>query len=104
MITSKYFYFFFHDDFLFYDSEHVFSTRFYEALLSKCVPIVNSVRETFRSEAESRLDYRFYLACEEPYSPRPDWARYNYDLFLKYHTLKYAKKARASMVTQRGDG
>lgn len=68
----------------------MYSMRFYEALMSKCIPIVHHVEETFRSKAESLLPYRYFLDCEDAYY-RTDWVNENYELFLKYHTLENYK-------------
>ncbi len=65
-----------------------YSMRFYEALMCKSIPIVNSANETFRSEAESELDYKYYLTTDS-IQYREDWVEHNYNLFLKYHTLEY---------------
>lgn len=63
------------------------SMRFYEALMCKSIPIVISKDETFRSEAESLLDYKYYLASDPNPEYREDWANHNYEIFLKYHTF-----------------
>jgi hypothetical protein len=66
------------------------SMRFYEALMCKTIPIVINVTETYRSEEESKLDYKFYLATEQEFIYREDWVEHNYNLFLKYHTLEFS--------------
>lgn len=66
----------------------IYSMRFYESLMCRSIPIVNSVNETFRSEAESLLGYKYYLVTDD-IEYREDWVNYNYELFLKYHTLEY---------------
>lgn len=63
------------------------SMRFYEALMCKSIPIVNNKNETFRSKAESGLDYKYYLTTER-HVYREDWVENNYRIFLKYHTLE----------------
>lgn len=67
----------------------IYSMRFYEALMCKSIPVVSSTHETFRSEAESKLDYRYYLTTDD-IQFREDWVEHNYQLFLQYHTLEYA--------------
>ena len=62
--------------------------RFYECLMCKCIPIVNSVEETYRSEVESKLDYKYYLSSDTDFVYREDWVEHNYNIFLKYHTLE----------------
>ena len=49
---------------------------------------VNSVEETYRSEAESKLDYKYYLSSDADFVYREDWVKHNYNIFLKYHTLE----------------
>ena len=68
--------------------DQLWSMRFYEALLCKSIPIVNTQQETFRSEAEAKLDYKYYLTNEQ-HVYREDWALHNYEIFLRYHTLEY---------------
>ena len=66
-----------------------YSMRFYECLMCKCIPIVDSHEETFRSFPESKLDYKYYLTNSKEFIYKPEWAEHNYELFLKYHTLEY---------------
>lgn len=66
------------------------SMRFYEALMCRSIPIVDSVNETFRSIEESKLDYKYYLTTDD-IEYREDWVEHNYRIFLKYHTLEYKK-------------
>jgi hypothetical protein len=63
------------------------SMRFYEALLCKTIPIVNEIKETYRTTEESKLGYKFYLVSDTEFIYRSDWAEHNYNLFMKYHTL-----------------
>jgi len=65
------------------------SMRFYEALLCKSIPIVNDSFETWRSEEEKKLDYKYYLTTDTNKIFREDWVEHNYQLFIKYHTLEY---------------
>jgi hypothetical protein len=64
-----------------------YSMRFYEALMCKCIPIINHPSERFRSRAEEKLDYKYYLTTDKNIEYREDWVEHNYQLFLKYHTL-----------------
>lgn len=66
--------------------DNIWSMRFYEALMCKSIPIVNNKNETFRSKAESELNYKYYLATEQ-HVYREDWVEHNHRIFLKYHTL-----------------
>ena len=65
------------------------SMRFYEAIMCKSIPIVKYKWESWRSYAESKLDYKFYLADDKEFIYREDWAEHNYAIFMKYHTLHY---------------
>jgi hypothetical protein len=69
--------------------DDMWSMRFYEALMCKCIPIVNTVEETYRSEAEAKLDYKYYLSSDNDFIYREDWVEHNYNIFLKYHTLEF---------------
>jgi hypothetical protein len=53
------------------------SMRFYEAIMCKSIPIVKYKWETWRSNAESKLDYKFYLADDKEFIYREDWAEHN---------------------------
>jgi hypothetical protein len=64
------------------------SMRFYEALMCRSIPIVANKVDTYRSEHESKLRYRYFLADDEHVYNR-DWAEENYQLFLKYHTFEH---------------
>ena len=65
----------------------MWSMRFYEALLCRCIPIVDNVDETFRSEQERKIPYHFYLSNEKEIVYRQDWIDENLRLFYQYHTL-----------------
>lgn len=71
--------------------DSIYSMRFYESLMCKCIPIVDKVEETYRSEKESKLDYKYYLSTSPEFIYREDWVEHNYNIFLKYHTLEYLK-------------
>ena len=60
------------------------SKRFYEALMTKAIPIVKYNYETYRSEAEMKLDYKYFL-WNETANYQEEIVRHNYNLFLKYH-------------------
>ena len=64
------------------------SMRFYEALMCKSIPIVANKDDTYRSQLESKLPYKYYTINEE-HIYREDWAEENYELFLRYHTFEY---------------
>lgn len=63
-----------------------YSMRFYEALMCRSIPIVKHSNESFRSQEESFLDYKYYLT-EDNIEYREDWVEHNCRIFLKYHTL-----------------
>ena len=69
--------------------DKIWSMRFYEALMCRSIPVVESVNETFRSREESKLDYKYYLTTDRIIY-RDDWVENNYRIFLKHHTLEYA--------------
>ena len=66
--------------------DKLWSMRFYESLLCRCIPIVNRKEETYRTEAESKINYKFYYTTDK-FVYREDWVEHNYNLFIKYHTL-----------------
>jgi len=63
------------------------SIRFYESLVCGCIPIVNEKRETYRTNAEAKLPYHYYLTNAKQFICRDRWVRNNLVLFKKYHTL-----------------
>ena len=65
-----------------------YSMRFYESLMCKSIPVVKSKQETFRSEEESKLNYKYYLTTDEIVY-REEWVEHNYDIFLRHHTFEY---------------
>jgi len=67
----------------------IYSMRFYECLMCKCIPIVNTVEETYRSKEESKLNYKYYLSSDKEFVYREDWVEHNRNIFLQYHTLEY---------------
>lgn len=67
----------------------MWSMRFYECLMCKCIPIVDKVDETFRSPEESKLEYKYYTTSSPEFIYREDWVEHNYNIFLKYHTLEF---------------
>ena len=65
----------------------MWSMRFYEALLCRCIPIINIVDESYRNELESKIPYKYYLSTEENFEYRLDWVNHNLELFYKYHSF-----------------
>ena len=65
----------------------MWSMRFYEALLCRCIPIINIVDESYRNELESKIPYKYYLAKENHFEYRLDWVHHNLELFYKYHSF-----------------
>ena len=57
--------------------------------MCKCIPIVNTVEETYRSKEESKLNYKYYLSSDKEFVYREDWVEHNHNIFLQYHTLEY---------------
>lgn len=65
------------------------SYRFFEALICKTIPIVNKKSDMYIEEHYSTLDYKYYLSTSNVFEYRNDWVEHNYNIFMKYHTLKY---------------
>ena len=63
------------------------SIRFYEAILSKSIPIVESPIHTGRNQLEYLIDYKYYQSNENKYVYRLDWAEENYRKFIINQTL-----------------
>ena len=63
-----------------------YSMRFYEAIMSGCIPVVRSCDETYRTSEEWAVPYRYYLTNEDV-AWDPAMVEDNMKLFLKYHTL-----------------
>jgi hypothetical protein len=62
--------------------------RFYEAIMCRSIPIVEKAEHSYRSEKESKIDYKYYLTSDNEFIYREDWAEHNYNLFLIYHTFE----------------
>jgi hypothetical protein len=65
----------------------MWSMRFYEALLTHTIPIINTEEEYYRNDLEKKIDYKFYYTGDT-FIYREDWVKHNYDLFIKYHTFQ----------------
>lgn len=66
----------------------MWSMRFYEALLCKCIPIVKYKEETYRNTLEKNIQYKFYYHDQvEDFTYNESWVNHNYELFMKYHTF-----------------
>ena len=74
------------------------SMRFYEALMCKSIPVLQS-RLHHRSIREALRGYKVYTPSEELIY-RPEWVEHNYTLFLEHHTLSRTSISRPP-VTQR---
>jgi hypothetical protein len=66
------------------------SYRFFESLLCRVIPIVNKESEAYRNG--KNLGYKYYLTTSPEFIYRQDWVDHNYELFMKYHTLRDFKK------------
>ena len=62
------------------------SDRFFEAIMSKSIPILEEQNHCGSNKDQENIGYKFYLLGDD-YVYRQDWVNYNYDLFLKTHTL-----------------
>lgn len=63
-----------------------YSDRFFEVIMSKSIPILKKKEDCGKNKAQENIGYKFYLLGDD-YVYRQDWVDYNYDLFLKTHTL-----------------
>lgn len=63
------------------------SMRFYEAILCKSIPILETPAHAGRNIAEYNIGYKYYLATDSEKPFRKDWADDNYNKFIKYQTL-----------------
>ena len=62
------------------------SMRFYEALVCRTIPIVNSFSETVRTTKEAHLNYKF-LTTKSDFIFREDWVEHNYAIARNNHAL-----------------
>ena len=74
--------------------DRFYSMRFLEALMTKCIPIVNSNQEVFRSPREAKINYYYYLTNQVRKSKGnlqyvESWVDMNFETFLRQHTLEY---------------
>lgn len=65
------------------------SFRFYEVLMCKSIPIVESWHHTYRTKEEADINYKYilYKNIEEPI-PYDDYLKENTNIFETYHLLK----------------
>ena len=63
-----------------------YSDRFFETIMSKSIPILEKPEHCGLYKEQRDIGYKFYLLGDD-YVHRQDWVDYNYDLFLKTHTL-----------------
>jgi hypothetical protein len=63
------------------------SMRFYEAIMSKSIPIVESVRHTGRNPLEYGIGYLYYVLGDSDIQYRADWVEQNFLRFLHNQTL-----------------
>jgi len=61
------------------------SDRFFESIMCKSIPILEN-SDHAGNKWEQKIEYKFHLLGDD-YVYRQDWVDYNYDLFLKTHTL-----------------
>tara|TARA_B100001057_G_scaffold498151_1_gene604301 strand:+ start:531 stop:1223 length:693 start_codon:yes stop_codon:yes gene_type:complete len=62
------------------------SLRFFEVIMSKSIPILEKQEHCGATDEQRNIGYKFYLLGDD-YVYRQDWVDYNYDLFLKTHTM-----------------
>jgi hypothetical protein len=63
------------------------SMRFYEAILSKSIPILENHQHSGRNELEYQIGYNFYTCNNSSFIYRPEWAEENYEKFIRFQTL-----------------
>lgn len=69
--------------------DHPWSLRFFEAVVSGAIPVVDDSLHTGRNPTERQLGYRFLLRSElegdqKPPEYCPEWAQQNLEIFLKH--------------------
>lgn len=62
------------------------SQRFFDAIMSRSIPILEKKEHCGLYPPQRELGYKFYLLGDD-YVYRQDWVDYNYDLFLQKQTL-----------------
>lgn len=72
----------------------LWSMRFYEALMCKAIPVLES-RWHHRSIREALRNYKIYTPRDK-FVYRPRWVEHNYRLFLKHHTLSAVARRKLS--------
>uniref|UniRef100_A0A7S3JRA4 Exostosin GT47 domain-containing protein n=1 Tax=Aureoumbra lagunensis TaxID=44058 RepID=A0A7S3JRA4_9STRA len=69
------------------------SRRFFEAIMSCAIPIVQLPEHAGRTEDELTLGYLYYIFDPkfptDHYKYRQDWANHNHRLFIRHNTLLY---------------
>ncbi|UHD17127.1 exostosin domain-containing protein [Thiocapsa bogorovii] len=63
------------------------SMRFYEAIMSKSLPIVECRQHTGRNALEYDIGYRYYRLDDPRIEYRADWVEENFRTFLRFQTL-----------------
>lgn len=69
------------------------SMRFYEAILSKSIPILEKHQHSGRNELEYRIGYKYYLINDENFEYRVDWVEENYRKFIDHQSLITTRRA-----------
>ncbi len=79
------------------------SYRFFESLICKTIPIVDKECETYINLCEKEFGYKYYLTSSPEFVYREDWVEYNYNLFMKHHTLVYTdiSNLQKSLISQK---
>lgn len=63
------------------------SMRFFEAILSKSIPVLERKQHSGRNYMEYEISYKYYLKGEKDIRYRKDWADSNFEKFLQHQTL-----------------
>jgi hypothetical protein len=69
------------------------SMRFYEAILSKSIPIVEKKEHIGRNSLEYAIGYKYYLADDEDLLFRSDWVEENFSAFVEHQTVKGGRRS-----------
>ena len=63
------------------------SMRFYEAIMSKSIPVLSDNIHAGRNKLEYEIGYNYYLASDKNIEYREDWVEENYNKFIQFQTL-----------------
>ncbi|MEM1290376.1 MAG: exostosin family protein [Cyanobacteria bacterium P01_H01_bin.162] len=76
------------------------SMRFFESIMCKSIPILESPDHAWRSRFERMIGYKFYTTLDQV-EYREDWIEENYSKFLEYQTFLSRNKNRSVVLLSR---